>query len=119
MFVRVMEMTYKKLVSKKITQSQTPSLAFEATVDTIISKIYVHNPNNHDVRVKIYFVDKSNPNEYDSNQVNEDMTQAFDTIIPTCDTAILGNGITLTSNQCVYIKPESNVVIHIFGKTIL
>ena len=114
-------MTYKKLVSKRIVQSQTPTLAFEASVDTIVSKIYVHNPNTTDARVTVYFVDKSISDEYNStqNQINENTTQAFDIIIPTSDTAIFGNGITFTSNQCIYIEAENDIVIHVFGKTIL
>ena len=113
-------MTYKKLVSTKIVKSDKPELVYEALADTIVSKIYIHNPHEQDVRVKVYFVDKSNPDEYYNNQVNEVNTQAFDIIIPSYDTAIFGSGTTFTVNQCIYIKPiDNDVITHVFGKLVL
>jgi len=117
-------MTYKKLTSTRITDTQTaPVLVYRASVDTIVSKIYVHNPEDHtDARVRIYFVDKKSPNEYDSatDTINENITQAFDILIPGLDTVSVGSGVTLSSNQCIYAKSiGGNATIHIFGKTLV
>jgi len=115
-------MTYKKLVSTRVVKSNKPIAVFEATNETIVSKIYIHNPHDDDVRVRVYFVDKSIPSEYDLNNniINEQMTQAFDILIPSRDTAVFGSGTTFTTNQCIYVKPiDADVIVHVFGKVVL
>jgi phage-related baseplate assembly protein len=110
-------MVYQKLISKQVAESTTPYEVFTASNDTIISKIYVHNPSNTDVVVEMFFVDKSNANEFDGVNVIETSTKAFHTIIPTNDTDILGNGLTLTSNQSIFIRvTNGSCIIHLFGK---
>lgn len=121
-------MTYKKVASVKVpavsSTASAPILVYEVPENTeiIVSKIYVFNPiGNKDIRVHIFFVDKNNPDEYDStnDRIIEESTQAFDFLVPGFDTAIFGSGITLAGGQCVYVRSiGGRSVVHIFGKVL-
>ena len=117
-------MSYKKLTSVKVTGVNTatapPTQIYNASSETIISKIYIHNlQGNADVRVHVFFVDTENDTEYDetNDTIAEDITRAFDILIPSLDTAIFGSGVTLAKNQRIYVKAiNGDVTVHVFGK---
>ena len=119
----VLNVTFKKLTSIRLSSSTTtPTMVYQADVDTIISKIYIHNPNSTtDIRVQVFFVDTNSTTEYDATAgtINESTTQAFDILVPGLDTVILGDGITLTNGQRIYARTANgDAIIHLFGKLV-
>ncbi|MBA2851706.1 hypothetical protein HNP86_001865 [Methanococcus maripaludis] len=107
-------MVYKKIQTTTVPTTLTE--VYGAAVDTIISKIHVFNPNDSDCTVDVYFVDKTVESEYLDDNVNLNNTGAYSLEIASLNTDVLGEGLTFTLNQSIYMKSSANVTVHVFGK---